>query len=188
MDRKSESMFPLTRTGTHFLAHGHVENSEPSPNLILWLPPFLLQLVDSGGCAVLTKHREDNASLPFHPGSIHQNCMNQHGCGSKLNQVKSTPTGDRRFWSMFLLSRVPCWDFPIFDPQPHHKNHVSVMLVVPNSLALAKSSLALAARTPFRTSKIGAKGTGVLFWRLLGKPQGNHRVPSFAGTHLRDKF
>ena len=25
--------------------------------------------------------------------------------------------GDRRFWSMFLFTRVPCW-VPIFDPQP----------------------------------------------------------------------
>ena len=31
--------------------------------------------------------------------------------------VKIKPTGDRRFWSMFPLARVPFW-VPMFDPQP----------------------------------------------------------------------
>ena len=32
--------------------------------------------------------------------------------------VKIKPPGDRRFWSMFPLTRVP-FGAPIFDPQPH---------------------------------------------------------------------
>ena len=34
------------------------------------------------------------------------------GYGSKIK-----PPGDRRFWSMFPLTRVP-FGVPIFDPQP----------------------------------------------------------------------
>ena len=31
--------------------------------------------------------------------------------------VKIKPPGDRRFWSMFPLTRAPCW-VPFFDPHP----------------------------------------------------------------------
>ena len=33
--------------------------------------------------------------------------------------VKIKPPGDRRFWSMFPLTRVPFGGYPIFDPQPN---------------------------------------------------------------------
>ena len=53
-----------------------------------------------------------------HPEALPLNGMRENSSRAKVIWVvKTKPPGDRRFWSLLPLTRVPFW-VPMFDPQP----------------------------------------------------------------------
>ena len=62
---------------------------------------------------------------------------------------KIEPPGDRRFWSMFPLTRVPFW-YRFFDPQPHFAMDGSFCEAADNSSYFLQSSGPWQAAAPLR--------------------------------------
>ena len=83
---------------------------------------------DLRGVVGLGQHRdqghgaagERGAAYELQQGRGAEDGGNDQASSSDFDQiwVKTKPPGDRRFWSMFPLTRVP-FGVPIFDPQPH---------------------------------------------------------------------